>query len=171
MDANIREDSTPATPPADPGGNGLPKNLDELNRKRRGTKPGSTRGPYHKANGRPTPAPAVAAPSAAMFTPESVRPLVSLPFNMAFVKTGFEGFTLSEGEAATLSSTGAMVFNSWVAVDPKWLALITFSLSLASISVEKTMLYRRALAQWQAEQDRIKKEAPPAPAPAQAAAA
>lgn len=153
-DANLS-----ATPPETNGGSGgLPRNIDELNTKRRGVKPGQKRGSYSKSpNGSSAAATVeVAAPA---FTPESVRPVVSLPFNLAFVRTGFDGFLLSDLEAENLSHSGAMLFNQWVQVDPKYLALITFSLALASISVQKTMHYRKALAEFQAEQERKKKEA------------
>jgi hypothetical protein len=150
--------SSTAAPEADQGGNGLPKSLDQLDQKRRGVKPGSKRGTYNKPSHGGAPAAAVE-PSAPAFTPESVRPVVSLPFNLAFVRTGFEGFLLSDLEAANLSHAGAMVFNSWIAVDPKYLALITFSLALASISVEKTMLYRKALVEFAQEQEKKRRAA------------
>jgi len=149
----------PSTPSETNGsGNGLPKSIEELNAKRRGVKPGSKRGSYNKQPHERAAVANVEAPAPA-FTPDSVRPVVSLPFNLAFVKTGFDGFLLSDPESENLSHAGAMVFNQWVQVDPRWLALITFSLTLASISVQKTMLYRQALMKFQMEQEAKKKEA------------
>ena len=136
------------------GSSGLPKDLEQLNSKRRGVKPGSKRGRYDKSPHERAPGPLSVEAPPPSFTPESVRPVVSLPFNLAFVKTGFEGFLLSDPEAENLSHAGAMVFNQWVQVDPRWLALITFSLTLASISVQKTMLYRQALLKFQEEQEK-----------------
>lgn len=149
----MSENLPTTAPETNGGGSGLPKSIAELNQKRRGVKPGTKRGSYNKSSHeRATATVDVEAPPPA-FTPESVRPVVSLPFNLAFVKTGFDGFLLTEGEGETLSHAGAMVFNQWVQVDPKYLALITFSLTLASISVQKTMLYRQALMKFQAEQE------------------
>lgn len=151
------ENLSSAAPETNGGSSDLPKNIEQLNQKRRGVKAGSKRGSYNKSS-HERPASATVEVPAPAFTPESVRPVVSLPFNLAFVRTGFDGFLLSDLEAANLSHSGAMVFNQWVQVDPKWLAIITFSLALASISVQKTMLYRKALAEFQAEQERKKKD-------------
>lgn len=148
----------PVTSETNGGGDGLPKSFEQLNQKRRGVKPGSKRGHYSNFRGSHERAPAPVRPETPIpaFTPESVRPVVSLPFNLAFVKTGFDGFLLSDMEATNLSHAGAMVFNQWVQVDPKWLALITFSLALSSISVQKTMLYRKALYEFDLKREQDK---------------
>lgn len=147
--------SAVAVPPGVPsedgqGREGLAKSLDAVAQKRRGVKPGSRRGPYDKDRGR-SPGPAeparVAAPAQPqhLFSPEDTALLVELPFNLATIKTRFEGFLLTPVERETLSRTGAVVLNNWVTVDPKYAALILFSLALLKIGGEKTMLYRAAL--------------------------
>lgn len=132
---------------------GLPSGFKGLIAKRRGVKPGTKRGSYNK--GSQSSADTQSSPtSSALFTPENVRPLVSLPFNLALAKTGFTGFALSEGEAATLSATGSVALNQWVTIDPRYVALILFSMSMITISAEKVALYSRA----KAEEDQKLKE-------------
>lgn len=151
---------SPAPPETNGGGHELPKSFESLERKRRGVKPGQKRGSYNKPS-HERPAPTSVAVSVPAFTPDSVRPVVSLPFNLAFVKTGFDGFLLSPSEEANLSHSGAMVFNEWIQVDPKFLALITFGLSLSSLAIAKTMMYKKALFEFhlKQEEDRKAKEA------------
>lgn len=148
---------SPAPPETNGGGHELPKSFEGLERKRRGVKPGSKRGHYNRSSNERAPAAERMEVSVPAFTPDSVRPVVSLPFNLAFVKTGFDGFLLSPGEEANLSHSGAMVFNEWIQVDPKYLALITFGLSLSSLAIAKTMLYRKALYEFALKQEADKK--------------
>lgn len=148
-DANGNGNQTPLLAPApsqeSESRSGLPDSFESL-KKKRGVKPGSKRGHYNKGP-QHSPSPAVVAPPADLFTPENVRALVSLPFNLAFIKTGFEGFTLSEGEAATLGATGSVALNQWVTIDPKYVALMLFSMSLISISSQKMLLFSQAKAE------------------------
>jgi len=125
---------------------GLPSGFKGLAEKRRGVKPGTKRGSYNKGTPHTASAPMVSAP-VELFTPENVRPLVSLPFNLAFIKTGFTGFTLSPGEEATLGATGAVALNQWVTIDPKYVAVMLFSMSLISIASQKFVLFSQAQAE------------------------
>lgn len=153
----VRSDTPSKT---DQGDGRLPKSFDDLDHKRRGVKPGARRGRYDKGNERPAGSSTQpVAASGTVFTPESLRPLVCLPYDLAFVKTGWTGFPLTDNEASTLSHTGAMVANEWLQVDPKWVALITFSLSLASITAAKIVGYKKALVEFTAQQEAAKKAA------------
>lgn len=149
--------SAPSTPAKDQSGNGLPKSFNDLETKRgnpRGSKPGVPRGPYNwKKKKEPGGDQGSSAPESfpgSQFTPENCKYLVELPYNLAFVRTGFTGFLLNESESATLSAGASTVLNVWVNVDPKWAALIMFSISLASISAAKIMGYKVALAELEA---------------------
>jgi len=131
-----------ASPPSEAESrSGLPGSFKELGAKRRGVKPGTIRGHYKKSPEPPAPTKPAPAPSN-LFTPENVRPLVSLPFDLALVKTGFTGFALTPSEAATLSATGSVALNQWVTIDPRYVAVLLFSLSLISITSQKVVLYQ-----------------------------
>jgi len=145
--APAREDTSSPSSPNPEGSGALPKNIGELKAKRdaRGVKSGATRGKYNKGAREPGAAPVQMEAPIPVFTPESLRPLVCLPFDLAFTKTRYTGFPLTDNEASTLSHTGAMVANQWVQIDPKWVALITFGLSLVSITSAKIVGYRMAL--------------------------
>jgi len=156
--------SSPATPSPVNGGDRLPKSLDALTEKRRGTPSGTKRGPYKRQAGGADNAgaadPLANLPSP-QFTPETCKYLVEFPFNLGFVRTGFTGFLLSEAESAALSASAATVLNTWVRVDPKWVALMMFSVSLTSISATKVMAYRVALAEIEARKNPATDTAPP----------
>jgi hypothetical protein len=136
--------SSTASPDQDSSGRKLPSSFEGIKQKHKGR--GRPIGSKTGANARrdnPPPQSRPAPPPMPLFTPESVKPLVSLPFNLACVKTGFDGFLLREDETAVLCATGATVFNEWVTVDPKLVALIMFSISIMSISAEKALLFHR----------------------------
>lgn len=159
--------ASPVSSPDSKGGAGLPQSFNDLkgkSRETRGVKPGTKRGPYRKPH-----APEEAGPETPeIFTPENTRLVVALPFNLAAIQTGFEGFLLSEGEASMLSNLGAGTLNQWVRIDPKYLSLIMFSFALITLTGEKLLLYRRAL---RIEAENRATKAPPADAPAPAAPA
>lgn len=146
-----------STPSTDKGGEGLPKSFADLETKRgnpRGVKPGSTRGAYKKRDSSGSPTDTQEPLPGTQFTPENCKYLVALPFNLAFVRTGYTGFQLQETECETLSASAATVLNVWVNIDPKWAALMMFAISLASISAAKIMGYKVALAEIEAQKAR-----------------
>lgn len=140
-----------------PGGGELPQGIDELASKhraikedvRRGVKPGTVRGNYKKARIQPGESgelgPANLPPDGEVLTKEALKPIIALPFNLACIKTGFEGWLLSELEEESLARSGSVAFNAWVKIDPRYVALITFGLGILSITAGKSLMYRKEL--------------------------
>jgi hypothetical protein len=140
------------------GGPGLPGSFEGIKQKRRGRPKGTTGSGSGKRREQSEAQDKPQAPRIQLFTPESVRPIVSLPFNLACVKTGFDGFLLQEDEAQILSTSGAVVLNTWVTIDPKFVALLMFSISMLSITAEKSLLYHRWAREMEAERKRRESE-------------
>jgi hypothetical protein len=155
--SSSNEVATTLPPKADNGRGELPQGIDELAAKhrtakedvRRGVKPGTVRGNYKKGGVQPGQNREVGGPDssadAEILTKEALKPIIALPFNFACIKTGYEGWLLSELEEESLARSGSVAFNAWVKIDPRYVALITFSLGLLSITAAKTLMYKKAL--------------------------
>lgn len=59
--------------------------------------------------------------------------MVRLPFAVAYAGTGYDGWMLEEGEENQLAASGSVVLNTFVRVDPRWVALTAFSVALLSV--------------------------------------
>ncbi len=162
---------------------------------------GSARGPYKckrcgKRHGEgiacsgasDTPAPraarapsAPAQPASPLFNEANTARLVRMPFAIAAIRTHCADLALDDKQEKELSVSGAVVLNEWVSVDPKYVALCLFAISLAGVAFEKVLVYSmyvklqqielereklRAAANNPARRDTTMPEAPPASAPA-----
>lgn len=155
--SNGKQVSTEIPPETHQGGGRLPSSIAGIREKRRGVQPGTKRGPYDKGKSAAQPAAPGAAPvppPVPMFTEANTRILIRLPFELAFNRTGWTGFHLTQMEEETLVATGVNVFNQWVTVDPKYVSLTLFSISLLTIAGEKYFSYRSALEQYHKEKDK-----------------
>ncbi len=84
----------------------------------------------------------VAAPAVSLFTEENTGRLVSLPFTLAAVATDYDDWRLDDKEQKELAVTGSVALNEWVRVDPKWVALSLFALSMVGMATAKAIGYQ-----------------------------
>lgn len=75
------------------------------------------------------------------YRPEAFRGLVRAPADIAMAMTGSKRFDLSKEEIETLSINAAMTTQLFGVVNPKWMALTLFSLSILTIYGTRTSLY------------------------------
>lgn len=151
-----------APPPQENNGGDRSSSSFKRLKEKRGVRPGTKRGPYDKGNrpGVPAGEPVQGIPAPAgtpLFTPENAKIIVRMPFNMAFARTGWDGWVLSPVEAETLAAPMAVTLNTFgVTWDPKWVSVSLLAVALLSIVGEKTLMYRAACE----ERDRLSKLQP-----------
>lgn len=75
------------------------------------------------------------------YRPEAFRGLVRAPADIAMAITGSKRFDISKEEVETLSINAAMTTQLFGVVNPKWMALTLFSLSILTIYGTRTGLY------------------------------
>lgn len=92
--------------------------------------------------GSPQASPPVSSPVPSLFNEENTGRLVALPFTMAAIATDYDGWRLDAREQKELSASGSVALNEWVRVEPKWVALSLFSLSLIGVAVSKAIGYQ-----------------------------
>ena len=93
------------------------------------------------------------------------RRLARLPFTGAALGTGFMDFQLTKDEEAELAPDLGVALNTWVAVDPKWMAILNLSVAFSEIAAAKVAYYMIALTRLRNEEARRNeagKDAPPA---------
>lgn len=95
-------------------------------------------------------------PVAEIFTPESIRPFVELPFTLSSVWFRSDVVLLEDREAETLSIQGATLANLYApGWNPKAVALVAFSLGFMTIATGKIFaLIGERQAQKRAEQEK-----------------
>lgn len=77
-----------------------------------------------------------------LFTADSIRPFIELPFGLSNVWLKTDAFSLDPRESDTLSHQGALVANLYApGWNPKAVALTAFALGFASIATKKLMIY------------------------------
>lgn len=77
-----------------------------------------------------------------LFTPDTVRPFMELPFGIGNVWFKTDAFTLDKYESDTLSRQGSLVANLYApGWNPKAVALTALALGFASISTKKLMVF------------------------------
>lgn len=77
-----------------------------------------------------------------LFTADSVRPFVELPFGLSNVWLKTDAFSLDARESDTLSHQGALVANLYApGWNPKAVALAALALGFASIATKKLIAY------------------------------
>jgi hypothetical protein len=101
---------------------------------------------YAAKKGRPYVAPAsggYSEPVQQLFTADSCRALVGLPFTLAAAYTKSEAWNLEEGEESALASPCASTLNEFFPqASPKWAALTAFCLAMASIVGKKYLIFK-----------------------------
>lgn len=75
------------------------------------------------------------------FSPETMQELVTLPFDMLEAGTGWDGWRLSDGEKKVLSVTGSDLAKNFITIDPKWISLTIFSLTMLKLLGSRYMAY------------------------------
>lgn len=76
-----------------------------------------------------------------LFKPIVWKEVASLPFNIRKAMTGSQIFDLNEDQKNALGGPLAMIMKLLVEIDPKYLALMVFSINLGSIWAEKEILW------------------------------
>lgn len=84
-----------------------------------------------------------------MFTPQNTGRLISLPFNIAAIRTNCRVWLLDDQEKAELAESGSVCLNEWVSVHPKYVSLVLFSFSLVTVTLAK-------LAMWEAVKESLR---------------
>jgi len=143
----------PASVPVPSGPGPVPPGAGVPPAEKRG--PGRPRGP-RKPLGLSQPPAAGGAPSPALessgnivaplWTGENCRPIGQLPFLVAGVATGYEGWNLEEKEAAAIGDALAPVLNAFIPSGGKYAAVVALSSTLLVISGMKYKHYREHLA-------------------------
>lgn len=133
-----------------------PKNLADVLQKHADLKAGAESVAIKRGRGRPPKNPGQPGPAkspqlprpggsdipADLFTAETVRPFVELPFGLAGVWFKTDQFRLDTRESDALSNQGALVANLFApGWNPKAVALAAFSLGFAAIATRKLMGY------------------------------
>ncbi len=76
-----------------------------------------------------------------LFKPSVWSEVAALPFNVRKAMTGSEIFDLNKDQKDALGTPLSMVMKMLVEIDPKYLALLVFSINLGTIWTEKEILY------------------------------
>lgn len=152
--------AVPAAAAALPGGD--PGAALSLPKRPRGGVPGNKGGPggYRPGAGRPRlkltdPAPRPGDPGngsagpilTPLWTTENARPIGQLPFLVAGVATGYEGWTLEPKEAQAIAESLAQVLNALAPAGGKYAAITALSSTLLVVGGMKFKGYREYLAQ------------------------
>lgn len=78
-----------------------------------------------------------------LLTPDNVRHIVALPFDLAYASTGSDVWELSPEEEKTLAVSGAACLKEFGISDPKWLSISFFAIALLKIGGAKWAAYSR----------------------------
>lgn len=165
---NVESGGSVDTSNADDLGN--PKNLGDVLQKHAELRAGAEAVAVKRGRGRPPKNPGQVGtqkPSARpadgggmaadLFTSDTVRPFVELPFGLAGVWFKTDAFRLEPRESDNLANQGAMVANLYApGWNPKAVALAAFALGFAAIATRKTIQFMGELA----EKKKAEKEAP-----------
>jgi len=73
----------------------------------------------------------------------------ALYFRCRFAFTGFDGFLLTEKEKVRLGESLAMMMRILLRIDPRYVAIIVFSVTFSTTVVTKEMAYRAMIQQLQ----------------------
>lgn len=107
---------------------------------------GKRRGPYKGRGGAGAPAAQMAsapsAPALPLFNEENTGRLVAIPFTLAAIATDWDRWRLEPHEQRELAATGSATLNEFVRIDPKWIALSLFSMSLAGVALSKAVMFQ-----------------------------
>jgi len=68
-----------------------------------------------------------------LFAPENWEAIVKAPADLALAATGDKVFDMDEKSVKSLSQTGSVAASYFIKTDPKWLALIMFSMNALTI--------------------------------------
>lgn len=94
-----------------------------------------------------------------LFNKENTARIVRMPFAVAAIRTTCADLALDDKQEAELATTGAVVLNEWVAVDPRYVALVLFAISISGVVFEKVLVYSMWLKLKELEIERLKLEA------------
>lgn len=120
-------------PPLPPSGDPKKDARREADRARYQRKTGSTR----------TARPVQATVLPALFTPETCRALVRLPFDVAGVALQSKSWTLDEDETEMVAGPCAETLNVWFPeADPKWAALTALSFAILTVASKKYIMFQ-----------------------------
>ena len=77
-----------------------------------------------------------------LFSPDQWEAIASLYPDIRYAMTGYEGFRLTDGERATLSTSLSTMMSYLVAIDPKYLAMVLFCATYGSIIGKKEIEWK-----------------------------
>jgi hypothetical protein len=86
-----------------------------------------------------------------LFENENWEEIAALYFNARYALTGWEGFKLSEKQERVLGASMGTCMRLLLAIDPRWVALVVFSVNMTAFVTDKELAYRRMLADAQNE--------------------
>ncbi len=84
-----------------------------------------------------------------LYEAEQWEEISALYFNIRYGTTGFKGFLLTEGQQKRLGASLALVMRILIKLDPRYLALVVFSVNFGTVIAQKEAL-------WYVEQQREK---------------
>ncbi len=85
-----------------------------------------------------------------LFENENWEEIAALYFNARYAITGWEGFKLSEKQERVLGASMGTCMRLLLAIDPRWVALVIFSVNMTAFVTDKELSYRRMLVDAQA---------------------
>jgi len=90
-----------------------------------------------------------------LFEPEQWEPICEMPFNLIVATTGRKEGEATEKEIKKLSVTTSMTAQYFMAIDPKYVALILFLLNWGSVLAIKGAAIKMAILREQEEKRRL----------------
>lgn len=77
-----------------------------------------------------------------LYAEENWEEVAALFFNVRYGMTGFEGFRLTDPQKKVLTSSTAALMRTLVQIDPRYVALVVWSVNYGSIIAQKEMEYK-----------------------------
>ena len=77
----------------------------------------------------------------ALFQPDQFESLISLPGETLFALTGWEPWLLSQKEKSILATSASSCAKYWLAIEPKYVALLLFGFQFAQIYGTRYLSY------------------------------
>lgn len=96
-----------------------------------------------------------------LYNAKTWGPIAGLYFDIRFVTTGFENFLLDKEEKDELGASLALIMQELIQIDPKWAALMVFSVGMTKTIIKKEITWKveknRMIAAQEAEDSKKEK--------------
>jgi hypothetical protein len=76
-----------------------------------------------------------------LYTAEQWAPIASLYFDTRYLMTKYEQFLLSKEQSLQLGTSLALVMQTLIKIDPKYVALVVFSVQMGNLIINKELDY------------------------------